>query len=73
MTKLTGICKWFNPRKGFGFITRDDNNEDIFVHQTAIYSRGFRSLSEGERLEFETETNDGKLVAVNVTGEVVIS
>ena len=64
----TGVCKWFNPKKGYGFITRDDNNEDIFVHQTAIYANGFRSLNEGEKVEFEIENNTDKLVAVNVSG-----
>jgi cold shock CspA family protein len=64
----TGVCKWFNPRKGFGFITRDDNKEDIFVHQTAIYASGFRSLDEGEQIEFDIEENSGKIVAVNVSG-----
>ena len=64
----TGVCKWFNPRKGFGFITRDDNNEDIFVHQTAIYADGFRSLGEGEKVEFDIEDNNSKTVAVNVSG-----
>ena len=64
----TGVCKWFNPRKGFGFITRDDNNQDIFVHQTAIYASGFRSLDEGEKIEFEIEDSNGKVVAVNVSG-----
>ena len=65
----TGICKWFNPRKGFGFITRDESSdEDIFVHQTAIYASGFRSLEEGEQVEFEIEENNGKTVAINVSG-----
>ena len=64
----TGVCKWFNPKKGYGFITRDDNNEDIFVHQTAIYANGFRSLNEGEKVEFEIENTTDKTVAVNVSG-----
>ena len=69
MKKYTGVCKWFNPKKGFGFITRDDNSEDIFVHQTAIYARGFRSLSEGEKVEFNVEENNDRHIAVNVSGE----
>jgi CspA family cold shock protein len=50
--KETGTVKWFNAGKGFGFIQRE-NGEDVFVHHTAIESDGFRSLAEGERVEFE--------------------
>jgi cellular nucleic acid-binding protein len=67
--KLTGKCKWFNAKKGFGFITRDDGEEDVFVHQTGIISDGFRSLAEDEEVEFSlTQDNQGRLKAVNVTG-----
>ena len=48
----TGIVKWFNSTKGYGFITKDDGN-DIFVHQNEIQSEGFRRLAEGEKVEFE--------------------
>lgn len=47
----TGIVKWFNTTKGYGFITRDQG-EDVFVHYTAVRGEGFRSLSEGQRVEF---------------------
>ncbi|CAB4011042.1 lin-28 homolog A-like [Paramuricea clavata] len=50
--KVTGHVKWFNISKGFGFITRDDDGGDVFVHQSAIKSESFRSLSEGEPVEF---------------------
>jgi len=53
--KMKGTVKWFNDSKGFGFITPDDGSKDIFVHHTAIASEGFRSLSEGDKVEFETE------------------
>ena len=52
---MRGTVKWFNDAKGFGFITPDDGGKDVFVHQTAITSGGFRSLGEGDKVEFETE------------------
>lgn len=52
---MQGTVKWFNDSKGFGFITPDDGGKDVFVHQSAIASSGFRSLSEGDRVEFQTE------------------
>jgi len=68
--KSTGTVKWFNVTKGYGFITPDSGGEDLFVHQTAIQSEGFRSLREGEPVEFfvETSSDDGRAKAVNVTG-----
>jgi len=52
MAKETGVVKWFNDSKGFGFITRDSGDGDIFVHHTAIVGEGFRSLSEGDKVEY---------------------
>ncbi len=48
-----GIVKWFNPDKGFGFISPDDGGDDLFVHYTGIDSSGYRSLDEQQRVEFE--------------------
>ena len=51
----TGTVKWFNDAKGFGFITPADGSKDVFVHFSAVSGEGFRSLSEGANVEFETE------------------
>jgi CspA family cold shock protein len=48
----TGIVKWFNDAKGFGFITPDGGGKDVFVHHTAIQAEGFRSLPEGQKVEY---------------------
>eukprot|EP00897_Mesotaenium_endlicherianum_P000919 jgi/Mesen1/10828/ME000093S10349 len=67
--KKLGKVKWFNSSKGFGFITPDDGGEDLFVHQTSIHAEGFRSLREGEPVEFNVEaSDDGRTKALDVTG-----
>ena len=50
--KMTGLVKWFNADKGFGFITPDDGSKDVFVHFTAIQSNEFRTLNENQKVEF---------------------
>jgi CspA family cold shock protein len=50
--RTVGTVKWFNDQKGFGFITPEDGGKDCFVHHTAIQAEGFRSLAEGDRVEF---------------------
>ena len=67
MTAAAGMVKWFNSQKGFGFITPDDGGEDLFVHQSAIYGQGFRTLSENERVEFQVTEDRGRLKATHVT------
>lgn len=55
---LTGKVKWFNAEKGYGFITRDDGEKDVFVHYSAITGSGFKSLKEGDSVEFEVVQGD---------------
>jgi cold shock protein len=62
----SGTVKWFSDEKGFGFITPDDGSKDVFVHQTAIMGEGFRSLSEGAKVTYETEESDKGPKAANV-------
>ena len=61
----TGTVKWFNDAKGFGFITRE-GGPDVFVHHTAIVADGFRSLAEGQQVEFEITEGPKGQQAVNV-------
>jgi CspA family cold shock protein len=61
----TGTVKWFNDAKGFGFITRE-NGPDVFVHHTAILAEGFRSLAEGERVQFDVVQGPKGAQAANV-------
>lgn len=64
-----GTVKWFNSQKGFGFITPDVGGDDLFVHQTAINSEGFRTLSENEKVFYDVTDEGGKLKAINVCGD----
>jgi CspA family cold shock protein len=64
--KVTGTVKWFDSKKGFGFITRDDNGQDIFVHFSAIQGRGFKNLEEGDKVEFEIVQEEKGPRAANV-------
>lgn len=65
MGSSTGKVKWFNDQKGFGFIS-GESGQDIFVHHTAIVAEGFRTLKEGEEVEFDTESGPKGLKATNV-------
>ncbi len=62
----TGSVKWFNDAKGFGFITQDNGGEDVFCHHTAIQMQGFKTLSEGQKVEFEVTRGPKGLQAQNV-------
>ena len=63
----TGIVKWFNADKGFGFIAPEDGSDDVFAHFSGINSGGFRSLNEGDKVEFEVQQGDRGLQATNIT------
>jgi CspA family cold shock protein len=61
----TGVVKWFNDKKGYGFISRN-SGDDIFVHHSAIVAEGFRSLAEGDQVEFAIKQDQKGLAAVEV-------
>ena len=61
-----GTVKWFNSEKGFGFITPDEGGEDLFVHFSAIQGQGYKTLDEGQRVEFETKQGPKGLQAADV-------
>jgi CspA family cold shock protein len=62
----TGVVKWFNDAKGFGFIQQDDGGDDVFVHFSSISSEGYKSLEEGQKVEYEVETDGKGPRAINV-------
>jgi CspA family cold shock protein len=62
----TGTVKWFNADKGFGFIAPDDGSADVFAHFSAINAAGYRSLTENQKVEFETERGPKGLQAANI-------
>ncbi|GAA2676884.1 MULTISPECIES: cold-shock protein [Actinoplanes] len=62
----TGVVKWFNADKGFGFITQDDGGADVFAHFSAIASSGFRSLDENQKVEFDVTQGQKGLQAENI-------
>ncbi|UDG81469.1 MULTISPECIES: transcription antiterminator/RNA stability regulator CspE [Candidatus Profftia] len=66
MTKKTGQVKWFNESKGFGFIEQQDGSKDVFVHFSAIASEGFKTLTEGQRVEYTIQDSPRGPAAANV-------
>ncbi len=65
--RTKGTVKWFNEGKGFGFVTPEDGSKDCFVHHTAIQGEGFKSLREGEQVEFDVVQGQKGPAAENVT------
>jgi len=63
---ITGTVKWFNDNKGFGFISPEDGSKDVFVHHSAILGSGFKSLSEGQKVQFEVTQGQKGPAAQNV-------
>ncbi|CAI1123458.1 transcription antiterminator/RNA stability regulator CspE [Serratia proteamaculans] len=66
MSKKTGQVKWFNESKGFGFIEQNDGGKDVFVHFSAIATEGFKTLAEGQRVEYTVEDSQRGPAAANV-------
>jgi CspA family cold shock protein len=66
VARISGTVKWFNDAKGFGFISRGDGQKDVFVHFSAIQGDGFKSLAEGDRVEFEVTQGQKGPQAANV-------
>ena len=65
--KMTGLVKWFNAEKGFGFISPTDGSKDVFVHFSAIQNGGFKTLEEGQKVSFTIENGQKGPAAANVT------
>lgn len=65
--RQTGVVKWFNSEKGYGFATPDDGSKDVFVHHSAILGEGFKNLNEGDRIEYDVEMGDKGPKAASVT------
>ena len=65
--RTTGTVKWFNDSKGFGFVAPEDGSKDCFVHHSAISGDGFKTLQEGERVEFDVTQGQKGPAAENVT------
>lgn len=66
MSKLQGTVKWFNSDKGFGFITPADNSKDLFVHFSGIVGTNFRTLNEGDKVEYNLQNSDRGPSAIDV-------
>ena len=66
MSSKTGKIKWFNPKKGYGFIDQEDDDKDMFIHITALQKANISGLNEGDKISFDVEDENGKASAVNI-------
>ena len=66
MSSKTGKIKWFNPKKGYGFIDQDGDDKDMFIHITALQQANISGLNEGDKIEYDVEEENGKASAVNI-------
>ena len=66
MSSLTGKVKWFNPKKGYGFVDQDDDEKDMFLHITALQKANISVLNEGDKISYDIEDEDGRQSAVNI-------
>ena len=66
MSSKTGKVKWFNPKKGYGFIDQDDDEKDMFLHITALQKANISVLNEGDKISYDIEDEDGRQSAVNI-------
>ena len=70
---MRGKVKWFSEAKGYGFITPEDKSKDLFVHFSGIKAKGFKTLNEGDLVEFEVQQSDKGPKAVNVVFQEVVA
>ena len=66
MSSKTGKIKWFNPKKGYGFVDQDDDEKDMFIHITALQKANISVLNEGDKISYDVEEENGRASAVNI-------
>jgi len=66
MSSKTGKVKWFNPKKGYGFVDQDDDEKDMFLHITALQKANISVLNEGDKISYDVEEENGKQSATNI-------